>query len=193
MIKRLQKAYNYVILLSYLYGDLTYENGLTVLICFCKGVFVLKIKPVEEIKALCEKYAAPLGITVADVEFKQGKNPALTVFIDKTGGVSLDDCEKLHNAIFEPLDELDPTFGLAYTLNVSSLGADRPFKTDKDFENNLNLDVEVKLYSSVMGKKFHEGKLIYFDDKVIRIKTGNNTLTFDRKSIVKINKAIKFD
>lgn len=152
----------------------------------------MKIKPVEEIKSFCEKFAVPLGLTVAEVEFKQGKNPALTVFIDKEGGVSLDDCEKLHNAIFEPLDELDPTYGLAYTLNVSSLGADRPFKTDADFNSHIGKKVEVKLYAAVKGKKFYEGELTGYDGERILLKTDKETFSFDLKSVVKVNEYIDF-
>lgn len=153
----------------------------------------MKIKPVEEIKSLCDKYAAPLGLAVDSVEFKQGKNPALTVFIDKAGGVSLDDCEKLHNAIFEPLDELDPTFGAAYTLNVSSLGADRPFKTERDFLSHIGKKVEVKLYAAVKGKKFIEGELISYDGEHIVVKMDEkNTFSFDLKSVVKVNEYIDF-
>lgn len=153
----------------------------------------MKIKPVEEIKSLCDKYAAPLGLAVDSVEFKQGKNPALTVFIDKDGGVSLDDCEKLHNAIFEPLDELDPTFGAAYTLNVSSLGADRPFKTERDFLSHIGKKVEVKLYAAVKGKKLIEGELISYDGEHIVVKMDEkNTFSFDLKSVVKVNEYIDF-
>ncbi|MEG9429838.1 MAG: ribosome maturation factor RimP [Christensenellaceae bacterium] len=153
----------------------------------------MKIKPVEEIKSLCEKYAAPLGIAVADVEFKQGKSPALTVFIDKAGGVSLDDCEKLHNAIFDPLDDLDPTYGQPYTLNVSSLGADRPFKTDEDFTSHIGKKVEVKLYAAVKGKKFYDGELISYDGERIVLKTVKETFSFDLKSVVKVNEYIDFN
>ena len=153
----------------------------------------MKIKPIEEIKSLCEKYAAPLEITIDSVEFRQGKNPALTVFIDKAGGVSLDDCEKLHNAIFEPLDELDPTFGATYTLNVSSLGADRPFKTERDFLSQKGKKVEVKLYAAVKGKKFIEGELISYDGEHIVVKMDEkNTFSFDLKSVVKVNEYIDF-
>lgn len=147
----------------------------------------------EEIKSLCEKYAAPLGIAVADVEFKQGKSPALTVFIDKAGGVSLDDCEKLHNAIFDPLDDLDPTYGQPYTLNVSSLGADRPFKTAEDFNSHIGEKVEVKLYAAVKGKKFYDGELISYDGERIVLKTVKETFSFDLKSVVKVNEYIDFN
>ena len=152
----------------------------------------MKVKSNEEIKALCDKYAEGLGLTVDSVEFRQGKNPALTVYIDKAGGVSLDDCEKIHNAIFEPLDELDPTFGLPYTLNVSSLGADRPFKTDKDFNSHIGKKVEVKLYAAVKGKKFYEGELVSYDGERIVLKTDKESFSFDLKSVVKVNEYIDF-
>lgn len=152
----------------------------------------MKVKSNEEIKALCDKYAEGLGLTVDSVEFRQGKNPALTVFIDKAGGVSLDDCEKIHNAIFEPLDELDPTFGLPYTLNVSSLGADRPFKTEQDFNSHIGKKVEVKLYAAVKGKKFYEGELVSYDGERIVIKTDKESFSFDLKSVVKVNEYIDF-
>ena len=154
----------------------------------------MKFKPAEEIKAFCERYAAPLHITVDSVEIKQGKNPALTVFIDKEGGVSLSDCEKLHNAINIPLDELDPTYGLAYTLNVSSLGADRPFKTEKDYLSHIGKKVEVKLYAAVKGKKFYEGELLSYDGANIVVKAdAKTTLSFDLKSVVKVNEYIDFN
>ena len=152
----------------------------------------MKVKPTEEIKTLCEKYAAPFNITVDSVEFKQGKNPALTVFIDKEGGVSLDDCEKLHYALLDPIDELDPTFGQPYTLNVSSLGADRPFKTEKDFLSHIGKRVEVKLYAAVKGKKFYDGELLSYDGERIVVKTAVGTFSFDLKSVVKVSEYIDF-
>ena len=163
-----------------------------VLISFYKRCFV-KIKPIEEITKFCQNYATPLGITVREVEFKQGKNPTLTVFIDKEGGVDLDACELLHRAIFEPLDELDPTFGLPYTLNVSSLGIDRPFKTEEDFASHVGQRIEVKLYSSIKGKKFFDGILNCFDQKSITLKVDEKTtLTIDIKNIVKASEYIEF-
>jgi ribosome maturation factor RimP len=57
------------------------------------------------------------------------------------GGVDLDACESFSRAIDAPLDEFDPTFGEPYTLNVSSLGIDRPFKTEQDFQDNLDGEV----------------------------------------------------
>ncbi len=154
----------------------------------------MKVKSNAEILEFCQPIAESVGVKVVEVEFKQGKNPLLTIFIDKDGGVDLDACEKFHNAVNEPLDELDPSFGAPYTLNVSSLGIDRPFKTDKDFIEHIGQRVEVKLYASIKGKKFYDGELISYDGQTISLKVdAKNTFTIDLKNIVKVNEYIDFE
>ena len=150
----------------------------------------MNFKPVEEIKAFLENIAAPMGIEIVDAEVK-GDN--LTVFIETESGVDLDTCEKFHNAIMEPIDELDPSYGAAYTLNVSSPGLDRPFKTARDFERNLGKEVEVKLYAPLKGKKLLEGILDSFDETTVTIVSGGEQLRLPLNRIAKIHKAIKFD
>ena len=153
----------------------------------------MKVKSNQEILEFLSKIGEEMGIEVVEVEFKQGKNPALTVFISKDGGVDLDTCELFHRAIDEPLDELDPTFGQAYTLNVSSLGIDRPFKTEKDFLSHIGQMVEVKLYGSIKGKKFYEGILTAYNGENITLKVNEkDTFTIDLKNIVKVNEYIDF-
>ncbi len=156
----------------------------------------MKVKSNQEILEFAQNIATPLGITVVEVAFKQGKNPELTFYIDKDGGMDLDTCELFHRAIDEPLDEFDPTFNQPYRLNVSSLGIDRPFKTDKDFLDHIGQMVEVKLYASIKGKKFYEGILMSYDKdkKLITLKVDEkNTFTIELKSIVKINEYIDFE
>lgn len=154
----------------------------------------MKVKTDVEILEFAKKIGAPLGVQVVEVEFKQGKNPELTIFIDKEGGVDLDTCELFHNAILEPIDEFDPTFGQAYRLNVSSLGIDRPFKTDEDFNSHIGEKVEVKLVNSIKGKKFYDGILMSYDKKQITLKVdAKNTFTIELKNIVKINEYIDFE
>jgi ribosome maturation factor RimP len=93
-----------------------------------------------------------------------------------------------------PLDELDPTFGAPYTLNVSSLGADRPFKTDADFLSHIGKRVEVKLINGIKGKKFYDGELASYDGKIITLKVDSkNTFTIDLKNTVKVNEYIDFE
>ncbi|HIR39152.1 MAG TPA: ribosome maturation factor RimP [Candidatus Coproplasma stercoripullorum] len=150
----------------------------------------MNFKPVEEIKTFLNDIAIPMGIEIVDVEVN-GEN--LTVFIETEAGVDLDTCERFHNAILEPIDELDPSFGAAYTLNVSSPGLDRPFKTVRDFERNLGKEVEIKLYAPLKGKKFLEGVLTAFDEHSVTVLIGNAEEKINKTKIAKINKAIKFE
>lgn len=152
----------------------------------------MNIKPLSELKTFLEGYATPMGIEIVDIEFSD-KDNTLTVFIETENGIDLDTCEAFHNAIMEPIDEFDPTFDVPYTLNVSSPGLDRPFKTQRDFERNVGKEVEVKLYAPIKGKKFLEGELVSFDENAVEIKTSKETIKIQRNRIAKINKAIKFE
>lgn len=133
-----------------------------------------------------------MGIEIVDIECAD-KAGALTVFIETETGVDLDTCEKFHNAIFDPIDELDPSYGDPYTLNVSSPGLDRPFKTARDFERNLGKEIEIKLYAPLKGKKFLEGVLEEFDENTVTVALPKEKVKIPRNKIVKINKAIKFE
>ena len=152
----------------------------------------MQVKPVKEITEFLEKIATPMGIEIVEVEWND-KSADLTVYIETETGVDLDTCEKFHNAILDPIDELDPTFDAPYTLNVSSPGLDRPFKTVRDFERNLGKEVELKLYAPLKGQKFIEGFLTDFDDNSVTVKTDKEEIKISRNKIAKINKAIKFD
>lgn len=151
----------------------------------------MNIKPVNEIKSFLENIAVPMGVEIVDVEWND-KTASLTAFIETEQGVDLDTCEKFHNAIMEPIDVLDPTFDKPYTLNVSSPGLDRPFKTERDFERNLGREVEIKLFAPLKGKKFLEGVLTAFDENTVTVNIGEE-IKLSRNKIAKINKAIKFD
>lgn len=151
----------------------------------------MQIKPIEDIRAFLEDFAKPMGIKIVDIEFDKKSN-ALTVFIETEQGVDLDTCEKFHNAINDPIDVFDPSFGEPYTLNVSSPGLDRPFKTDRDFERNMGKEVEIKLYAPMKGVKYLEGVLAAYDGNSVTIKTPEE-IKISLNKIAKINKAIKFD
>ena len=153
----------------------------------------MKVKPISEITAVAERVAGEVGVEVVDVEFKISSNPQLTVFIDTEDGVDLITCERYHNAIDPALDELDPTFGSPYTLNVSSPGLDRPFKTERDFERALGLEVEVKLYAPMKGKKFLEGVLTAYDGNTVTVEIDGAEQKIELTKVAKINKAVKFD
>ncbi len=153
----------------------------------------MKIKPIEEIEALAERVAEGVGVELVDVEFKNGSSPALTFIIDTEDGVDLDTCEKFHRAIDSALDELDPTFGQPYTLNVSSPGLDRAFTKPRDFERALGQEVEVKLYAPMKGKKLLEGVLTAYDGNTVTLEIDGQEVKIELTKAAKISNAIKFD
>lgn len=150
-------------------------------------------KIAEQIEKFIEPIVTELGYEIVEVEFaKKHNGDNLTVFIDKSEGyIDIVDCETVHNAIDEPLDELDPTMGKPYTLNVSSPGIDRPIVTDKDYNRNLGEMLEVKLFQAVEKKKNFIGKLLSFDDISIELELEKETIKLERKMISKATKYIE--
>ncbi len=153
----------------------------------------MKTKPMTDVQAALQPIADELNIEIVEVEFKQGKEPALTVYIDTEGGVDLNTCEEFHRAIDPVLDEVDPTFGVAYTLNVSSPGLDRPLKTDRDYQKAMGLKVEVKLFAPLKGKKFFEATLKGHDENCVFLEDKDGEWKLEKAKIAKICRAIDFD
>ena len=150
----------------------------------------MKVKTIEEIQNALQPIADEMEIEIVEVEFKQGREPALTVYIDTEGGVDLDTCEKFHRAIDPVLDEVDPTFGAPYTLNVSSPGLDRPLKTERDFQKCMGQRVEVKLFAPLKGKKFFEATLVGYDGNCIELEEKGESMKLEISKIAKICRAI---
>ncbi len=153
----------------------------------------------SKISEKVEEFITPIveslnqGIDIVEVEFaKKHNGDNLTVFIDKPNGVTIEDCELVHNAIDEPLDELDPTEGKPYTLNVSSPGIDRPIVTDKDFARNVGVELELNLYEPIMKKRTLVGILVAFNKESVILEINNENLEIDRKKISKATKFINF-
>ncbi len=153
----------------------------------------MKIKTIEEIQNAIQPTADEQGIEIVEVEFKQGKEPALTIYIDTEGGVDLDTCERFHRAIDPILDEVDPTFGAPYTLNVSSPGLDRPLKTDRDYQKCIGAKVEVKLFAPLKGKKLFEATLKGHDQTCVYLEDKGEEFKLEKAKIAKICRAIDFD
>ena len=146
----------------------------------------------EQVQALVTPIAEGFGLEVIEVLYEKkydGMN--LTVVIDKDGGVTIDDCERLHRAIDGPLDELDP-IDTAYILNVSSPGIDRPLKMDRDYKRNLNKKITVKLYKPTDNKKVYNGVLVSFDEETFTIEADNKQITFNKKDTAKVEPIIEF-
>lgn len=113
------------------------------------------------------------GIELIEVEYvKEGSDWYLRIYIDKTGGVTLDDCQTVSEALNDILDERDP-IKTKYIFEVSSPGIDRPLKTDRDFERYKGETVEVHLYAPVEGSKIFVGNLKGKDDANIVIENSS--------------------
>ena len=151
---------------------------------------------------LVTQFAQPIveekGCKLWDVEYvREGSERFLRVYIDKEGGVCIDDCEAVSRALEPVLDEADP-IEQAYTLSVSSLGLDRPLKLPKDYERNLNKPIEVKLYSPLKmasGKSLKQlhGTLASYDETSFVLRTeGGKEHTIEKKDAALIRPYIEF-
>ena len=136
-----------------------------------------------------------LGCEVVDVEQRSEYGEKhITIYVDKVpDGVSLDDCERIHYEIEPVLDELDPTGGKPYVLEVSSPGLDRPFVKQRDFERNYGKEVEVRLYAPVKGVKVYEGVLVERTDGYVLITCGGEDVKIENNRIAAVRPLVRFD
>ena len=149
-------------------------------------------KVADSVYELVTPIAESMGLTVLEVEYaKKFDGMNLTVVIDKEGGVTINDCERLHRAIDAPLDELDP-IDVAYTLNVSSPGLDRPLKLMWDYKRNLGKKIKVKLYKPLDGKKTIDGVLTSYDEDTFTVDVGKTQITFIKKETAQVTPIIEF-
>lgn len=149
----------------------------------------------ERVEELVLPILNDLGYELVEVTYqKQHDAMHLTIYIDtdKPGGVSLDDTELVANAIDKPLDDLDPTGGEAFVLNVSSPGLDRPLKTERDYLKKVGTEIEVALYAPIAGAKKHVGKLISYENGVISLETKDGELEIETKCIAVAKPYITF-
>ena len=151
----------------------------------------MKIKPIEEIQNALQPIADEMSIEIVEIEFKQGKEPALTVYIDIDGGVDLDTCEKFHRAIDPVLDEIDPIEGFYY-LEVSSPGVERELRIDEHISHSIGEKVEAKLFAPKDGIKSLVGILSAFEDGIVKINCEGQEYSFARSDISKL-KTIYFN
>lgn len=150
----------------------------------------------EEYESKTEALVMPLieenRFELVDVEYvREGGNWYLRVYIDKPGGINIDDCERISRALSDLLDEKD-YIEEAYILEVSSPGLGRPLKKDKDFARSIGEAVEIKLYQAKEGSKEFSGVLSAYDKDTVTIEEDGEQLQFQRKEIAQIRLAIDF-
>ena len=141
---------------------------------------------------LLEPIAAANGVSIYDVEYvKEGSDYYLRAYIDKPGGVNIQDCENVSCALSEELDRVDPIPD-AYILEVSSPGLGRTLKKDKHLQASIGQEVELKLFKPIDKCKEYSGILERFDADSIVIREGESERSFARSDIALIRLALDF-
>lgn len=150
------------------------------------------MKTTQLVESLVRATVEGLGYELCDVEFnKEFGNWTLTLFIDREGGVTIDDCEAVSRAVDPILDEADP-IEQQYYLSVSSLGLDRPLKKDADFARNAGKPVTAKLYAPLDGQKEFTGTLAAFDGESFTLSCTEGERRILRKDAAQIKPVIEF-
>ena len=149
-----------------------------------------------KVTELVAQFAKPIveekGCKLWDVEYvREGSERFLRVYIDKEGGVNIDDCEAVARAIDPILDEKDP-IAESYTFEVSSAGLERPLKRPSDFEQFMGSAVLVKLYRPRNGLKEIPGILRNYEDGKVTVEAGKETITFEKSEVALVRLRVEF-
>ena len=140
-------------------------------------------KVTEAVAALALPAVEAAGCTLWDVEYvKEAGVWFLRLYIDKEGGVSIDDCEAVSRPVSDLLDEADPIEG-SYTFEVSSAGADRALKKPEHFARFLGHEAEVKLYRPREGRKEFVGRLQNYQDGAVTLEINGDETVFTKQEI----------
>lgn len=139
-----------------------------------------------------EKLASEMNMYVVDAEYKkENGDSVLRIYVDKEGGIGIDDCEAFSRAAEVIIDEADP-IKEAYTLEVSSPGADRKLVWEREFLYYIGREVDVKLYKATDGKKEFSGILSDYADGVASISTEDGKINVNTSEAVYIRLHFEF-
>ena len=141
-----------------------------------------------QVENLMAEILAGTDYELVDVEYVKERDWYLRIFVDKAGGIDLDDCQTLSERLSPALDKAD-IIGGAYILEVSSPGIDRILKKDKDFVREAGKVVDVTLYAPLDGKKIFVGELEGRDEKFLRLK---DTEPLPREKVAQVRLHIDF-
>lgn len=141
----------------------------------------------ERVETLLKDTIEKIGYDLYDVEYaKEGKNYFLRIFIDKSEGIDLTDCEKVNNVINDLLDKED-YIKEQYFLEVSSPGIERILRKDKHLEQNIGIEVQIKLFQKdERGQKEKQGILEKFTEDTITIQNEMGQIEIERKNVAQI-------
>lgn len=151
----------------------------------------------EDYESKTESLVMPIitanNFELVDVEYvKEAGNWYLRVYVDKEGGITVDDCEIVSRALSDKLDEKD-FIEEAYILEVSSPGLGRPLKKNKDFDRSIGKEVELKLYRAIDKQKDFSGILVSYNEDTVNIEIEDGKeISFNRADIAIIRLAFDF-
>ena len=150
------------------------------------------MKITELVAAFAEPIVQEKGCSLWDVEYvREGSERFLRLYIDKDGGVDIEDCEKIHRAVDPLLDEHDP-IAESYHFEVCSAGLERVLKRPGDFERFMDSAVLVKLYRPRNGLKEIPGILRGYEDGKVTVEAGKETITFEKSEVALVRLRVEF-
>lgn len=143
---------------------------------------------VHEAEKIAQKIAQEQNVELVDVELvKEPTGHFLRFYIEKPDGISVNELETYHRRIMPLVEDVEYDY-----MEVSSPGADRPLKKERDFERAQGMWVELKTYRPVNGAKVFQGELIGLKDGVIEINSGDEVLAFPQKTVAIVRPLIEF-
>ena len=150
----------------------------------------------SKVTDIAAQLARPLveqnGCSLWDVEYvKEAGTWFLRLYIDKEGGVSIDDCEVISRAVSDALDEADPIEG-SYTFEVSSAGADRALKKPEHFAAMMGQEVEVRLYRTREKRKEYVGVLSGYENGTVTLDMAGAPMQFEKQDIAQVRLYVRF-
>ncbi len=150
------------------------------------------MKVTEQVAAFAEPIVRSQGCSLWDVEYvREGSEYFLRLYIDKEGGVDIDDCEAVSRAMDPILDEKDPVPG-SYHFEVCSAGLERVLKRPSDFAQFMGSPITVKLYRPYNGLKELPGILRGYEDGKLTVEAGKETITFEKSQVALVRLRVEF-
>ena len=150
------------------------------------------MKVTDQVAAFAKPVIEENGCQLWDVEYvREGSERFLRVYIDKTGGVDIADCERIHRALDPILDQEDP-IAESYHFEVCSAGLERALKRPEDFARFMGSPVLVKLYRPYNGQKEIPGILRGYEEGRVTVEAGKETVTFERSQLALVRLRVEF-
>ena len=147
---------------------------------------------VKDVSLLIEPILDEMEIELVDVEYlSEGGRWVLRIYVDREGGITLNDCVRVTREI-EDLIEVKDFFRQPYVLEVSSPGLNRPLKKEKDFVQAVGKDVKIRMADPIDGRRNFQGKLESFEDGVLSVTVSNDRFLLPFGKVEKANLVYDF-